>query len=326
MLHVRSSLPSLLATLILGLALVSSALAQSPARTVSNTVSLASDGEVTLNNHEGRITVTTWDRDAVRYEAQIMPTDEDPTAEKVTIRTRTRDHRVQIATVHEEGDDESKVFGFDEDGFRWGGINIPAVHYTVTMPRTAALSLNDHESQIDVTGLEGRLRIDTHEGLISVAEQRGAVIIDSHESPLTIRDQRGDVTIDTHEGRMDLRRITGRLSVDTHEGTLTVEALDGGLRFDSHDGRASVAFSGLSDDVYADTHDGDVTLTLPSGTGFDLVTDFDDDADLRSDFDLRPIRLRDDDEDEVNYRGDINGGGPEIRFESHDGTFTVRSR
>ncbi|PSQ71510.1 MAG: hypothetical protein BRD31_02670, partial [Bacteroidetes bacterium QH_2_64_26] len=187
------------------------ALAQAPARTVSDTAPLDAEGEVTVDNHEGSITVTTWDRDRVRYEAEIMPTDEDPDAEKVSIRARTSDDQFQLATDHDEGDDESVVFGFDEDGFRWGGIDIPAVHYTITVPGTSALKIDDHESTIDVTGLAGPLHIDTHEGRISVAEQQAEVVIDSHESPISIADQTGDVRIDTHEGRMELRRVKGRL-------------------------------------------------------------------------------------------------------------------
>lgn len=65
---------------------------------------------------------------------------------------------------------------------------------------------------------------------------------------------------------------------------------------------------------------------MPTGTGFDLNTDFGDDVDVSSDFDLAPIRIVDeDDEDEVNYRGAVNGGGPEIYLESHDGHFRLPS-
>lgn len=280
---------------------------------------------MTADNREGSIRVTTWDRDQAQYEAEIMPTDKDPNAGKVTIQSRVTNDRLRLATAHEEGDDESKVFGFDEDGFRWGGIDIPAVHYTVRVPRTAALQIDDHELTIDVTGLAARLQIDTHEGSITVADQRGEVTLDSHEGPITLTDQEGDVTIDTHKSQMDLRRVVGRVDVNTHDGTLTAEALEGGLWLESHDGSASVSFAALTDDVSADTHDGDVRLTLPAVAGFDLNTDLDDDGDMVSDFDLRSIRIADED-DEVNYRGDINGGGPAIRFESHDGDLTLRSR
>ena len=125
---------------------------------------------------------------------------------------------------------------------------------------------------------------------------------------------------------MELRRVTGRLTVETHEGELAAEELDGGVQFDSHDGSARVSFTSLSHPVFADTHDGDVTLALPADTGFDLNTEFDDDADLISDFDLRPIRISGEDDDEVNYRGGVNGGGSMVRLESDDGDFTLRSQ
>lgn len=302
-------LAQLLFLLLAGTVLVSSATAQAPARTVDGTVSLDPNGEVEIDNHEGSITVTTWNRDEVRYEAEIMPTDEDPDAENVAIRVREQGNRLRLATEHDEGDDESKIFGFGEDGWQWGGINIPDVHYTVTMPATADLVVDDHESRIDVSGVRGEAQVDTHEG------------------PISIEDQHGDVIVDSHESRMDLGRVVGNIKVDTHEGVLTVDELDGGLRVDTHDGEVDVTFASLTDDVSIETHDGDATLSLPAGTGFDINTDFDDDdADLRSDFDLDAVRVADDDdEDEINYRGDVNGGGPEIYFDSHDGDFVLRS-
>ena len=64
-----------------------------------------------VDNHEGSIRVTTWDRDQVKYGAEIMPTEEDPNVEKVTIRTRTSNDRFRLAIEHEEADDESGIFG-----------------------------------------------------------------------------------------------------------------------------------------------------------------------------------------------------------------------
>jgi len=319
----RSALVFLFVVL-LSAGLAPSLLAQEPARTVRDTVALSGDGTLSIDNHEGRITVTTWARDRVRYEAEILPTDEDPEAEKVTIRTDRDGDRLRLATVHEEGDDESVVFGFTEDGFQWGGVDIPDVHYTITMPSSADLLVDDHESTVDVRDHAGRLEIDSHEGPITVDGHRGALTVDTHESPVSVTDQTGDVTLDTHEGTMELRRVEGRLSVDTHDGDLEVTDLNGGLWFEAHDGSATASFSALSDDVVADTHDGDVTLRLPADAGFSLNTDVDEDADLTSTFNLAPLRETED--DAVNVRGDINGGGPTIRLTSHEGTVALRSR
>ena len=149
--------------------------------------------------------------------------------------------------------------------------------------------------------------------------------VDTHDSPITIIDQTGDVRLDTHDGDVEARGVTGRLALDTHDGDLTARALSGGLRFESHDGSASVSIAALTAAALADTHDGDVTLTLPADDGFFLTTDLSDDSDVLSNFNLWALRQGDADDDEVNYRGDVNGGGPEVRIESNDGDVTLRS-
>ena len=327
------------------LLLASPASAQDAARTLNETVALDADGEVVIDNHEGSITIDTWDRAEVRYEVRIMPTDDDPTAEKTSIDIERSGSRLSLATTHEDGDDESKVFGFSfDDGFRWGGTDIPDVHYTLTMPATARLTIDDHESVIDVTGLRAALRIDTHDGPIRIADHdgdtridshdgdielsasRGPLVIDTHDSFIALTDHDGDVTIESHESEMDLRGIAGYLVVDTHDGELTAEDLRGGFRFEAHDGEADVSIAELSDDIHVDTHDADITLRLAPGAAFALRTDFDDDVDLDSDFDLSSIRIADEDDDEVNYRGDVNGGGPRIYLAADDGDFDLRIR
>lgn len=286
----------LLATVLL-LLLPVTAHAQEIAQTYSDTVPLADGGTVTIDNHEGSITVTTWDRADVRYEARVEAERGADHPERTTVSASRSGGRLSLETEH----DASGIIGF------FGGQNIMPVHYTLTVPQTARLTIDDHESNIEVTGLQGELQIDTHEGPITIAEQQGHVAIDAHES------------------RMRLRDVAGSVAIDSHEGEVTGENMRGGLEIDGHDVRADVAFAALEEDVYIDVHEGTYTLTLPPRAGFDLDTDFDDDASLRSDFDLSAIRL-DDDDDEVNYRGAVNGGGPRIYLSSHDGRFTLRAR
>ena len=290
--------------LLVGLFLLIGALpttsAHAQAQRLSDTVSLDPDGSVSIDNHEGSITVTTWDRDAVQYEVEIDAPEGSDQLRNTTIDVDHTSRSLRLATEQRDRGDNGSWFSWN------GGNDIPDVHYTIRMPRTARLTIDDHESDIEVTGLQAELRIDTHEG------------------PITVTDQDGEVTIDSHESRTDLRNITGRLTIDTHDSDVVVENLRGAFELDTHDGSADVMFAELTDDVEIDTHDARITLTFPGDIGFDLRTDFSDDADLDSDFDLASLRISDDDDDEVNYRGAVNGGGPRIELESHDGRFTLR--
>jgi DUF4097 and DUF4098 domain-containing protein YvlB len=276
-------------------------LAHAQAQRISDTVSLDPDGSVSVDNHEGSITVTTWDRDAVQYEVEIDAPEGSDQLRNTEIDVDHSSRSLRLATTQRKGN--------GGNWFSWGdGNDIPDVHYTIRMPRTARLTIDDHESEIEVTGLQAELRIDTHEG------------------PITVTDQEGEVIIDSHESRTDLRNITGRLTIDTHDSDIVVENLRGAFELDTHDGSADVAFAELTDDVEIDTHDARITLTFPGDAGFDLRTDFSDDADLDSEFDIASLRISDDDDDEVNYRGAVNGGGPRIELESHDGRFALRQQ
>ncbi len=291
----RTLLLSLLtALLVAGLSTPASAQAQ--ARTLSETVALDPNGSVFVDNHEGRITVTGWDCDAVQYEVVIDAPGGSDELENTEIRVTRWSRSLRFETEYRRSGPLS-----------WNR-NVPPVHYTIRMPRTARLSIDDHDSNIEVTGLASDLEIDTHDG------------------PIRVADHEGRVTIDSHDGRMELQNVTGDLAIDTHDGDVTVTNLRGGFELDTHDGTADVTFAALTGDVEIDTHDGRFTLTLPAGTGFDLHTDFDDDANLDADFDLSGIRLADDEDDEVNYRGAVNGGGPRIELSAHDGRFALRTR
>lgn len=293
-----SLLPAVTAVLLLTGCLSASTVAQT--RTTSGTEALSADGTVTVDNHEGRITIDTWARAEVRYEAVVRPERgaDHPDATVVTVDRSSR--RFTIRTEYDDAKGNGGLFG--------GSQNIMPVDYTLMVPRTARIEIDDHESEIAIRNGQADLSIDTHEG------------------PITVEMHAGDIEIDSHESRITMRSITGDLTIDRHEGRLHVDGLNGGLKLDTHEGDARILFATLTRDVRIDAHEGTFTLAMPSGAGFDLSTDFDDDADLDATFDLGPYRVRDDDDDEANYRGRIHGGGPRIRLSSHDGRFEIRTR
>ena len=288
----------------------------------SGTAALDARGTVVVDNHEGRIAVETWDREEVRYEAVVRPEDGADHPEATRVRVEEGSRRFEIRTEY----DESRT---EDDDSGWFGIgvqqNIMPVAYRLTVPRGATVEIEDHESTIEVRGLEGRLDVSTHDGSVAVADQAGAATLESHDGPITVENQSGALTIDTHDSRIRLRSVAGRTEITAHDGRIEAEDLSGALSVSTHDGEGRLAFAELTGDVSVDTHDGDFAVTLPAGTGFDLQTDFSDDADLRGDFDLASVRVRGDDEDEVNYAGAVNGGGPRLSFTAHDGAFEVRA-
>ena len=291
-------------------------------RTTSGTAALSAEGTVVVDNHEGWITIETWDRAEVKYEAVVRPEDDAEHPEATTVRVDRGDDRFVIRTEY----DEDKENG--DDGSFWSNSqNIMPVEYTLTVPQSASVKVDDHESDIEVTGVGGPVRLDTHDGRIALTDQSGDADIESHDGPIVVENQTGALTIDAHDSDVRLRSVGSRVEIDAHDSDIEAEGLSGGLEVDTHEGDGRFVFAELTDDVEIDTHDGDFTLILPTKAGFDLRTDFgDEDADLRADFDLAPYRISDDDDDEVNYAGSINGGGPRISLSAHDGDFEIRTQ
>lgn len=271
---------------------VSGAHAQSAERTVSNTVSLNADGTVYIDNHDGAISVTPWDRDEVQYEARITHKRHEG-VDNTRIRVDASSRSLRL---------ESDFDDIPSEGF-WGGRSAPKVYYTLKVPAAASIIIDDHESSIDIRDLSGAVEIDTHDGSMSLASLSG------------------DVEIDTHDGSMDFTNLTGRLEIDTHDSDLRATGLRGPVEIDTHDGDIDLQFAALDGPITIDSHDARATITLPDGTGFDLDSDMGRDADLDIEPSLTVSNIGGD-----SIRGTANGGGPRIKVSSHDGELRIRTR
>jgi len=271
--------------------------AQPYERAVRDTVAFT-PGSVAVENEEGSITIDAWDRDSVAYEARLVSEQDADDVEQAVIEIDRFNERLSLASNFEAVEAEwsfgPEVFGY--------GVSHPAVHYTLTVPRTAEVSVDDQASTIAVTGLAAALRVDTHEGRVQV------------------RKQKGPVRVDTHEGRVSMTTVDGDLNVDTHEGRVSVQGLRGRLLFDTQAGTAEIGIDSLAA-VDIESHEGDVMLATPRDSGFDLSADLDEDASLKGDFAIRPLRTED-----GNYEGRLQGGGPLVHLSSHEGDIVLRSR
>lgn len=269
--------------------------AQTHERTVRDTVTF--EGKtVSIENHEGSISVSTWSRDAVAYEARIVSGQSAEVVEEAAIDTEQFNQQFSLESNLDDVDPEwsfgPEIFGY--------GVSHPDIHYTVTVPEAAALSIEDHESQIEVDGHGAGLEIDTHEGDVAVSRQRGPV------------------QVDAHEGTIDVSGVRGDLSVDTHEGRVAADGVRGDLRVDTHEGHADVAVDSLGT-LEVDTHEGTVAVSVPADAGFDLSTDLGSDAEIRGDLDFATLQA-----DEHDYRGAVQGGGPLFHVTSHEGEVVLR--
>jgi len=140
------------------------------AREFRRELPLDPSGRVSVETYKGSITITTWEKPHVEVHARVEPDGTDRhQAEKV----RKTEVRIEGSgsSVRVESDyDRVKRWGF---GFLGHDGTLPFVHYTIRMPRSASLDIQDYKSRIKVTALDGDVKLNTYKGSVELDGVRG---------------------------------------------------------------------------------------------------------------------------------------------------------
>jgi DUF4097 and DUF4098 domain-containing protein YvlB len=125
---------------------------------------LTADGRVELDNINGDVHISSWDRNEVKVDAiKYADTKEDLEEAKIEIDSG-KDH-LSIQTKYPHRD----------QGWNWGSHNHPAsVEYTLTVPRTVRLDeIKLINGQLDVNGVSGEVRASCINGRLEAAGLAG---------------------------------------------------------------------------------------------------------------------------------------------------------
>ena len=178
-------------------------------REITKTVSLKTDGEVSVDTYKGSIKVTTWDKAQVEIHAVIEADDDFDTKyaeEKVRdtdVRIDATDNRVNIKTDYDNIHERHHGF------FSWfqdGSGSLPLVHYTITMPATAHLRIKDYKSRSSVQGLRSGLDFNTYKGEVEISGLEGFVKLETYKG----------------KARVEFTNMKDRCRFETYKGSVTI--------------------------------------------------------------------------------------------------------
>jgi hypothetical protein len=133
--------------------------------------------------------------------------------------------------------------------------------------------------------------------------------------------KRAQLRVKDYRSESWLGPVAGGLEYETYRGRVAAFGLEGPLIFKSYRGEAEFRLAGLGARIRLETYRGNLRLTLPRGRGFRIETDLGRHADLDSDFELPAVSR---DRHWKDYRGAVNGGGPEIFIKSYRGGIRLR--
>ncbi len=187
--------------MMLGVGLMVAMTVAAAERRVHKTVALAPAGSVSIDTHNGTVTVTTWNQPAVDVSARIVPGDfgSDEDVNKTEVQVTGSGEHVRIESDYSRVSTHFVFFGITRD--------LPLIHYTISVPAGARLDVDTHNATVKVAGLRNDVKVTTHNGDIILADFDGGASIDTHNGDVRIAYSRfaKPSRIETHNGGIDLR-------------------------------------------------------------------------------------------------------------------------
>ena len=208
---------------------------------MDTTFAVSESGQLDLQTYAGTVTISTWDRDELRIQA-----DWNSGPRPVSIRHTGSTVRVEIEKSYE----------------------LPRVDFGITTPRGMSVAIQGVELDAMIEGSRGNISVHTVEGSIDVSGGRGNVALRTVDGHVSVRDA---------EGNIALRTIEGDVTVVDSRGAIAIESVDGDVELLNVDSEnigvnvvdGDITFLGTIDDggrYFMSTHDGNLDITVPSGT------------------------------------------------------------
>ncbi len=218
---------------------------------------------------------------------------------------------------------------------RTAGLN---VKYTVTVPSKFNLTLNTAGGNIAVADLTGTVRLRTAGGSIRVAKVDGPVKADTAGGNITVEAATGAVEADSAGGSVKLGKLGGTTTAETAGGSIRIETtsapvkasasggsivVDGAsapLRLETAGGSVTARFTGKPDGASSvECAGGSITIYAGAGVGFEVDAESTGGSvrcDLPRETSGKPSKNE--------LRGQIAGGGPELKLRSVGGSISLR--
>jgi hypothetical protein len=175
-------------------------------------------------------------------------------------------------------------------------------------------SVDDVEIRVDNSSSDVRVKTEYHhhpfvEGNMPNVEYTIRV---PRRATLSVKDYKSD---------SDVAGVEGAVDFETYKGAVRMNGLRGALHLNTYKGDVHATFASFTAASRIDTYKGEIDLSLPRSSAFNLSTKLERRATLDTDF-AQTVRstshLR-------GYNGSINGGGPELRVSSFKGEIRLRS-
>jgi hypothetical protein len=200
-------------SLFLMLCVIISTASSQSSREINKIIPLKSDGCLVIDTYKGSITIITHDKPQAEVNVKIESDDSDSwdaarDVENTEIQINGSEDEVTLRTNYKKLERHHH-----KDFWDWFTDNnepsysLPLVHYTIKIPRSAALRIKDYKSKTQIEGLKSEIRLNTYKGEVEINNLFGGIDLETYKG----------------EVRVSFANITYESRFETYKGSLTVE-------------------------------------------------------------------------------------------------------
>lgn len=206
------------------------------------TFAVEAGGRLEVNQYEGTVAVTTWDRSEMRVQAEYID-------EEAELKIRTSESGVRVEVTGE-----------------WG--EPAAADLRITAPRDMAIEISGIELAVSVADAGGSVSVSSVEGDIEVSGGSGNVALNAVSGGVTLSGASGNLAINAVDGDVAVTDADGNVAVQAVDGDVTLQSIRSDL-VDANSVDGDITYVGTINDggrYFLATHDGDLYVTIPDGT------------------------------------------------------------
>jgi hypothetical protein len=163
-------------------------------------------GGVTINNSNGSIKVTSWNKPTVSVKAIKHAGTKEQLA-LLTIKETVNDNKITIAAICHDPSNSS-----------------PSIDYEVTVPKQTAITLSTENGSITLQDIAAPINVTTHFGTIDIQGSTNtiaAVIVE--KGNIAIKSPRNAVQAITNKGSVTITDACNSIVASTENGTISLD-------------------------------------------------------------------------------------------------------
>lgn len=194
------------------------------------------------------------------------------------------------------------------------------VRVHVRVPEQYSLRVRTAGGSVEIEELKGTVTATTSGGRIELKEVDGPVDLRTSGGSIEAEEIGGDLSAKTSGGRIRVAEAQGRVEVRTSGGGLDLLDVRGPVEARTSGGPITARFSDVPEGRL-ETSGGSIEVEFPEGAGVDLDAQTSGGR-IEVDHEIR-IRGRIDPD---RIKGEMNGGGPELRLRTSGGSIRLQAR